>query len=327
MKTRIKWVAVFGILSLLVGTASLAAEYPTKPITLINPMPPGGTLDLQARAFATVAEKILGQPIVVVNKPGATGMVGGLAGAQAAPDGYTLTVGSVNLTNAVEWEIANGRKPPFTRHDYICIGSFTMSPTLLIVPPDSPYKTLADFINAARAKPGQLAFCSGGLYGMSHLPIEIFAHAAGLKFRHVPYSGGGPCLSAVVGKHVDFASQYPPTTLPLVRGGKLKVLAVVGAKRLKSIPDIPTVKELGFDAEYYGWVGILAPLKTPKPIVDKLREVTKKVAEDKTFIDMIEKPGDEVYFLNGEELAKYLDEESAKIAKVDAELAQEAPKK
>ena len=304
-----------------------ASDYPTKPITLVNPMAPGGTLDLQARAFASVAEKLLGQPVMVVNKPGATGMVGGTAVAQAAPDGYTLLVGSVNITNAVEWEIANGRKPPFTRHDFVCIGSFTMSPTLFIVPSDAPYKTLTDFVNDAKTKPGQMAFCSGGLYGMSHLPIEIFAKATGLKFRHVPYTGGGPCLSAVVGKHVEFGAQYPPTTLPLYRGNKLKVLAVIGSKRLKSIPDIPTVKEFGIDAEYYGWVGIMAPKNTPAPIVEKLREVTKKVAEDKTFTDLIEKPGDEVYFLNGEELAKWMDKESKIIGAIDAELAKEAPKK
>ena len=325
---KIFGLAVITIVTILSFTCVFVegADYPTRPITLINPMAPGGTLDLQARAFGSLAEKLLGQPIAVVNKPGATSMVGTLAGAQAAPDGHTLTVGSINLTNAVEWEIANGRKPPFTRHDFIPIGSFTMSPTLLIVPHDSPYKNLSDFINDAKAKPGQMAFCSGGLYGMSHLPIEIFARAVGLKFRHVPYSGGGPCLSSVVGKHVNFAAQYPPTTLPLVRGNKLRVLAVIGKNRLKTIPDIPTVKELGIDAEYYGWVGILAPQNTPKAIVEKLREVTKKVAEDKSFIDMIEKPGDEVYFLNGDELAKYLDIESEKIAKLDAELVKEAPK-
>jgi len=326
MKTRIKWVSIVIALSLVVVTVSFAADYPTKPITLINPMPPGGSLDLQARAFASLADKMLGQPVVVVNKPGATGMVGGLAGAQAAPDGYMLTVGSVNITNAVEWEIANGRKPPFTRHDFACIGAFTMSPPLLIVPADAPYKTLADFIADAKTKPGQMTFCSGGLYGMSHLPVEVFARAAGLKFRHVPYSGGGPCLSAVVGKHVDFGAQYPPTTLPLVRGNRLKVLAVIGAKRLKSIPNIPTMKELGIDAEYYAWVGILAPAKTPKSIVDKLREVTRKVAEDKAFVDMVEQPGDEVVFLNGEDLTRYLDTESAIISKLDAELVKEVPK-
>jgi tripartite-type tricarboxylate transporter receptor subunit TctC len=326
MRTQIKLFSIVIALFLGVVSGSIAADYPTKPITLINPMPPGGSLDLQARAFASLADKMLGQPVVVVNKPGATGMVGGLAGAQAAPDGYTLTVGSVNITNAVEWEIANGRKPPFTRNDFACIGAFTMSPPLLIVPADAPYKTLADFIADAKTKPGQMTFCSGGLYGMSHLPVEVFARAAGLKFRHVPYSGGGPCLSAVVGKHVDFGAQYPPTTLPIVRGNKLKVLAVIGAKRLKSIPNIPTMKELGIDAEYYAWVGILAPAKTPKPIVDKLREVTRKVAEDKAFIDMVEQPGDEVVFLNGDELAKYLETESAIISKLDAELVKEGSK-
>jgi tripartite-type tricarboxylate transporter receptor subunit TctC len=147
---------------MVVVSVSFAADYPTKPISLINPMPPGGTLDIQARAFAPVAEKMLGQPVVVVNKTGATGMVGGLAGAQADPDGYTLTVGSVNIPNALEWELANGRKPPFTRQDFVCIGTFTMSPTLLIVPNESPYKTLADLITVAKAKPGWLS-SSGGL--------------------------------------------------------------------------------------------------------------------------------------------------------------------
>lgn len=325
MKASLKFVWIL-ITFLVVANISFAADYPTKAITLINPQAPGGTLDIQARAFASVADKMLGQPVVVVNKTGATGMVGGLAGAQAAPDGYTLTVGSVNIPNAIEWEIANGRKPPFTRHDFVCIGTFTMSPTLLIVPVDAPYKTLADFIADAKAKPGQLAFSSGGLYGMSHLPAEIFVRAAGLKVRHVPYTGGGPSLTAIVGKQVDFSVNYPANTIPLLRGNKLKALAVIGGKRLKSVPDIPTTKELGIDAEYYGWVGILAPVKTPKPIVDKLRDVTKRVVESRAFVDIIEQAGDEVYFLNGEELARYMETESAQIAKLYAEMVKETPK-
>jgi tripartite-type tricarboxylate transporter receptor subunit TctC len=304
-----------------------AADYPTKPITLINPMPPGGTLDVQARAWAAVAEKYLGQPVVVVNKPGATGMVGAVAGAQAPPDGYILTVASVNFTNAIEWERANGRKPPFNYEDFVYLGSFTMSPTLVIVPYDSPYKSLQDLMQDAKAKPGQLAYCSGGLYGMSHLPIAIFAQATGLKFRHVPYKGGGPCLQAVVGKHVDFAFQYPPTSLPLARGNKLRVLAVAGDRRLKSIPDVPSFKDFGIHAEYYGWVGIAAPKDTPMPIVQKLREATKKTAEDKKFIEMIEKPGDEVYYLHGDEVMKHIQKEAKTISAIDQELVKEGPKK
>lgn len=326
MNKRIMSVGFLIALSLIVAGGSFAADYPNKPITLINPMPPGGALDVQARAFASVADKILGQPVVVVNKAGATGMLGGAAGAQASADGYTLTVGSVNIPNALEWEIANGRKPPFTRHDFITIGTFTMSPTLLVVPADAPYKDLADFIADAKARPGQMAYSSGGLYGMSHLPAEIFARAAGLKFRHVPSGGGGPALAAVVGKHVDFNVNYPANTMPLVRGGKLKALAVIGAKRLKAAPNVPTTKELGIDAEYYGWVGLMVPAKTPKPVVDKLRDTLKKVVENKTFIDLVETPGDEVYYLNGEELAKYMGEESVKISKLYGEMVKEGAK-
>jgi tripartite-type tricarboxylate transporter receptor subunit TctC len=131
----------------------------------------------------------------------------------------------------------------------------------------------------------------------------------------------------VVGKHVDFGMQYPPTTLPLVKGGKLKVLAVVGKNRLKSAPEIPCMKDFGIDAEYYGWVGIMAPKKTPQPIVDKLREVAQKVCTDKAFIDLIEKPGDEVHLLIGDEFTKYWEVESQKIGKIQAELAKEAAKK
>ncbi len=307
---------------------SVAADYPTRPITLINPQSPGGAIDMQSRSFASVAEKYLGQPVVVVNKPGASGMIGGLAGAQAAPDGYTLTVCSGSLTTVIEWEIANGRKSPFTlQQDFLPLGSFTLGPLLFVVPYDSSWKSLGDLINDARAKPGFYAYCSGGLYSSSHLPIELFARAAGLKFRHVPQKGGGPCLSAVLGKHVDFGTQYPGPSLSLIQSNKLRALANTGAKRLKAIPEVPGIKELGIDAEYYGWVGILAPKKTPAPIAERLREVVEKVAGDKSFVSAIEKTGDEVHFMNSNELAKYWEYESEKIGKLLAELVKEASKK
>lgn len=314
---------IIGILFCLV-VSGWAAEYPTRSITIINPYAPGGTLDLQSRAYAAVAEKIMGQPMVVVNKPGATGMIGGLAGAQAAPDGYTLTVASTAMTAALEWEAANGRKTPFTRKDFIPIGSFTLSPTIIITYYDSPWKTLADFIKDAKSKPGFYSFSSSGPFGMSHLPAEAFAGPLGLKFRHVPTAGGGPALTAVVGKHVDFATQYPPTTLPLIAGKKLRGLAVQGDRRLKGAPDIPCVKELGVDAEFYAWVGIAVPKKTPPAIVAKLREVINKVVKEKTFIDAVENPGDEVRFMNGEELEKFWDMESELTLKIQKRLAKES---
>ena len=297
------------------GTISVeAADYPTKPITLINPFSPGGSHDMLGRAFASVAEKYLGHPVIVVNKPGASGQIGGLAGAQAAPDGYTLTENSASMTGALEWEIAEGRKPSYTRHDFISIVALNMSPPLVIVPYNSPWRTLADLINDCKAKPGHYAFSSGGLYSMSHIPTELLMKAVGITCRHVPYNGGGPAVTAVVGGHVDFATQFPSSSLPLAKGNKLRVLAVQGDKRLKSISDVPSVKELGIGAEYYAWVGICAPVKTPNPIVEKLREAAKKVVEDKAYVDMIENLGDEVRYMTGDELTKYWDAESERIA-------------
>lgn len=304
-----------------------AADYPTKPITMISPMAPGGGHDFVARSFGAVAERMLGQPLVVINKAGAAGMIGGLATAQATPDGYTLGVTSTNVNAALQKEIASGKKPAFTWSDYAPIAIFTNSPTLIVVNAESPWKTLADLIRDAKAKPGFYAFGSGGIYGMSHLPAEIFARAAGLKFRHVPYTGGGPTLAALVGKHIDFATMYPGPTLPLVKGNKIRALAVQGDQRLKGYPDVPTVKELGLDAEFSGWVGFVAPQKTPAAIVNRLREVSRLVAEDKKFIEMIENSGDEVRFVSGEKMGAYLDYESAKIGKVMVDLIRESQAK
>jgi tripartite-type tricarboxylate transporter receptor subunit TctC len=322
---RVAGMAVILVLFAAMASA-VAADYPTKPITLINPMAPGGSHDVLGRAFASVAEKYLGQPMVVVNKPGATGMIGTLAGAQAAPDGYTLTETSANTTAAIEFEIIEGRKPPFTRKDFINIAAFNMSPTLVIVPYDSPWKTLKDMAADAKAKPNHFAFCSGGKFGMSHIPAEILANALGVKFRHVPFSGGGPCNTAVVGKHVDFGTQYPSTVAPLIKGNKLRALAVQSDRRLKALPEVPCVKELGVNAEYYGWVGISVPLKTPAPVVEKLREVVRKVAADKTYIDMVEKLGDDVRFKVGDDLDKFWDSESEMVADLFKTLVREEKK-
>ncbi len=192
---------------------SRAADYPTKPITLINPNAPGGGHDAVARAFATVAEKMLGQPVVVINKAGASTMLGMTAVA--------------------------GRKPPLIRADLVPIGGLTVNLPLIIVPTNSPWKTVADMVKDLKAKPGFYAFCSGGLYGGTHLPVEVLLHATGTKARHVPHKGGGPCLTAVVGEHVHFASQWPASSIPLAQGKKLRILAVQGDKRLKSIPGAP----------------------------------------------------------------------------------------
>ena len=316
------------IAALAPASPSPAADYPTKPITLINPNAPGGGHDAVARAFATVAEKMLGQPMVVINKAGASTMLGMSTVAQAPPDGYTLGVDSTTTTNALEWELANGRKPPLTRADLVPIGGLTVNLPLIIVPTNSPWKTVADMVKDLKAKPGYYAFCSGGLYGGTHLPVEVLLHATGTKARHVPHKGGGPCLTAVVGEHVHFASQWPASSIPLAQGKKLRILAVQGDKRMKSIPDIPSIKELGIDAEWVQWLGISATRKTPAPIVARVREVVKKVAEDDAFVKLLESQGAEARYLTSEEVEKFIKAESDVVGKIyKTLLAEEKGKK
>lgn len=325
-RTRIVLISLISILTLV--NLSLAAEYPTKPVTLINPNAPGGGHDVAARAFATVAEKMLGQPFVVVNKAGASTMLGMTAVAQSAPDGYTLGMDSTTTTNALAWEIANGRKPPLTRDDLLPVGGLSVNVPLVIVPYNSPWRTMTDMAKDLKAKPNQYAFCSGGLYGGTHLPAEVLLQAIGTKARHVPHKGGGPCLAAVVGEHVHFSTQWAGTSIPLAQGKKVRILAVQGDERMKSIPDVPTIKEEGVDAEWIQWLGISIPRKTPAPLVVQIKAMVKKVAQDAAFNKILESQGAEARYMNSEEVEKFIKEESEVVAKIYTSLlAEEKTKK
>jgi tripartite-type tricarboxylate transporter receptor subunit TctC len=321
-------VLLSSLLILFLVNLSLAADYPTKTVTIINPNAPGGGHDVAARAFATVAEKILGQPFVVVNKAGASTMLGMTAVAQSAPDGYTLGMDSTTTTNALAWEIANGRKPPITREDLLPVGGLSVNVPLVIVPYNSPWKTMTDMAKELKAKPNHYAFCSGGLYGGTHLPAEVLLQAIGTKARHVPHKGGGPCLAAVVGEHVHFATQWAGTSVPLAQGKKVRILAVQGDERMKSIPEVPTIKEGGVDAEWIQWLGISIPRKTPAPIAVQIKAMVKKVAQDAAFNKILESQGAEARYMNSEEVEKFIKEESDVVARIyKTLLAEEKSKK
>jgi tripartite-type tricarboxylate transporter receptor subunit TctC len=238
-------------------------------------------------------------------------MIGLLYLAKSAPDGYTVGVTSPTDIEAVDWEIANGRKPPITRDDFIYVGTYTWSAHLLAVPYNSPWKTLNDLIRDAKAKPGFYSFSSSGMNAGTHISVEIFMGATGLKFRHVPFQGGGPAVAAIVGNHVDFGIVAPASAMELVRGNKLRILSIQGSKRYKGLPDVPATQELGVaGADAYGFVGLMVPRKTPTSVVEKLREVTRKVTEDKSFIDIIQNLGSESNFITGDELTQMVKSES-----------------
>ena len=300
-----------------------AAEYPTKPITIICPMAAGGEGDLHARAFAASAEKILGQPVVVVNKTGAAGTIGLQVCANAAPDGYTLCLGSNNFLLPVEWEISEGRKPLATLNDFVSAGVFGQGLFVIAVPYNSPWKTLGDLINDGKAKPGQYNFCSGGVNHPSHIAVEMLMKVAGLKFRHVPYTGGAPAVAALVGNHAAFGAMSFTAAFPLVQGNKLRILAVTSPTRYKALPDIPTLKDVGIDYEWVTLSVIWVPQKTPKPILEKLEAVVKKVTEDKSFVKTLEKPGSDVVFMPADDVNRYMKSESERFAKLFKQLTEE----
>ncbi len=311
----------------LVSFSVVAADYPTKPITLICPMAAGGEGDLHVRAFASSAEKLLGQPIPVVNKTGAAGLIGLQACADAAPDGYTLASASNVYLLPMEWEIANGRKPLVTLNDFISVGAFGQGLFVIAVPYDSPWKTLTDLIQAGKAKPGQYIFASGGINHPSHIAVEMLMKVAGVKFRHVPYTGGAPAVAAVVGKHADLGAMSFTAAFPLAQGNKVRLLAVTTPTRYKASPDIPTFRDFGIDYEWVTLSGIWVPQQTPKPILEKLEEVVKKVTEDKSFVNTLEKPGSDVIFKSGDDVNKFMKNERERFTTLFKQLTEEEKSK
>ncbi|MFZ4441249.1 MAG: tripartite tricarboxylate transporter substrate binding protein [Syntrophales bacterium] len=307
---------LFVVLLLVPSALVRAQEYPARPITLINPLPPGGTLDLQGRAFAAVVEKYLGKPMVVVNKIGAAGAVGSLTVAQAKPDGYTLGLGWSAQTALIINEIIEGRKPSFTADDFIVLGRFTDSSPVFLVPFNSPWKTMKQALEDIKAHPNTYSFSSGGIQSISHLPMEALIVEMGLKLRHVPFQGGGPAFTALIGGHVQCSAQYPGTSLPKIKAKQLRVLASFSESRLKNYEEVPTFKELGYNVFHSSWVGMVAPKGTPAPIVERLRTLVKQVTSDPVFVDVIEKAGDEVDYADAETTRRVWGKEYERLQKL-----------
>ncbi len=318
-KINVSGVAMIAaIFTLCISSAPVRAEdYPTRAITIIAPFAPGGTSDIIARMVAALAKDCFGQPVLVVNKEGAGSLIGLRVAAEASPDGYTLIVLSGASISVIEWEIANGRKPPATKQDFVPIASWAKYSYVVIIPYDSPWKTLNDLISDCKAKPNHYRFSSGGAFSGTHVAVEVLLKAAGITARHVPYKGGGEAVRAIMGGHADFSCQVPSTTLSLYRGKKIRILALMDNEKLADYPEIPTVLELGFPAGVnIGWTGLGAPKNTPIPVVKKLREFGAKVAKDPRFIESLLKLGQYVDYRDGQVVEKDWDIE----AKMYAEL-------
>ncbi|MFO1305585.1 MAG: tripartite tricarboxylate transporter substrate binding protein [Burkholderiales bacterium] len=297
--------------------ASLAhAQYPDHPVTMVVPFPPGGVADTVGRPVAEAMGRALGQPVVIENKPGAGGGIGMAQVAKAKPDGYTILMSLASLTVLPEADKILGREPMYQINQLKPIARFTADPTVFAVRADSPWKTLADFIADAKKNPGKFTYGSSGNYGTMHVPMEMFAGAAGVKMVHVPYTGAGPAIVGLLGGQVDAVATGPATVVQQVKAGKVRVLAHWGDVRLTALPDVPTLKEAGTDVQYAQWSGLFVPAGTPDAVVSRLRDAARAAANDPKVKEVLGTAGSPIQYLDSPEFQKYVDADAAKMSDV-----------
>jgi tripartite-type tricarboxylate transporter receptor subunit TctC len=292
MTPRLAWI----VPALLVATLTPAAAqepYPNRPITMVVPFPPGGVADLTARPVAAAMEKVLKNPVGVVNKQGAAGAVGMQSVAVAKPDGYTLLLALSSISIIPEADRLFNRPPAFTIDQFAPIALISADPTILVVPADKPWKTAKDFIEDAKKRPDQISYSSSGIYGTLHMAMELLSQAAGIKLRHVPHAGAGPALTAILGGHVDALASGPAVVLPHIKAGTLRPLAGWGDKRVAALPDVPTFKEL---------------------VLAKLRAAVREAVNDPEFKAAMDKLETPVTFKQGEEFRRFFDADARRLA-------------
>jgi len=310
--------------SFVVGSAAAAAAlaarpataqepYPARPVTFINPFPPGGAVDVVGRPFAAALEPLLKQPVIIETKAGAAGAVGAQFAANAKPDGYTLLAHLPSISGFAAVDAMFGRTPKFTRADFIPIARLTEGPLVLVVNDQQPYKTLKEFVDDAKKNPNKLIFSSSGLYGALHLPTALFMQAAGVQMKHLPTAGGGPALTAILGNNSQVLVTSIAAASAQMKAGKLRALACYSPKRAAATPDVPTLKELGYNVEFSIWVGLFAPKGTPEPVIAKLRAETKNAVANEQFRKAIANIGDVVAYLDQPEFKAFWDTDAKRV--------------
>ena len=308
--------AALGIALCAFGAGEAGAQnYPSKPVRFVSPYAPGGGTDIMARTLAQKLTESMGQQFVVENRAGGGGIVGIESVAKAAPDGYTILLGSkgpLTMNPAL-----HSKLPYDTLRDLAPISLVGSVPAVLVVHPSLPVKTVKELIALAKARPGELTFSSSGTSGTGHLSGELFAAMAGVKLVHVPYRGTGPATVAVLSGEVTFGFGNLVALMPHVQNKLLRALAVTSSKRISSAAHLPTVAEAGLPGyEYVTWYGVLAPAATPKEIVNRLGAELAKVARQAEMRDRLSSEGGEAVGSSPEEFAAYLKTELAAAVKL-----------
>jgi tripartite-type tricarboxylate transporter receptor subunit TctC len=272
----------------LAAAGAHAQDYPTRAINITVPNPPGGMNQIHAQPLSAVIERLTKQPAPVVNRPGGTAAIG-TAYVANQPDGYNILVTTPNLYLVIEKDKLYGVKSPFALDQIALLALLSADPLIMFVHPSMPVKTARDVVALAKSKPNEIIFSSSGPYGITHTPTALFMDATKTKMRHLPTTGGGPAITAVLGGHAQLSGGGPAAIYPHVKSGKLKTIASYGVKPHPALPDVPTFKSQKIDIEAYLWVGLFTSAGVPEPVQLKMRELIGKVAADPTFRSALEK--------------------------------------
>ncbi len=288
------------MLPVLAAQMVQAQEYPTKPVTLVIPLAPGGIYDLTTRTFTPMAEKYLGQPLITQFRVGGGGTIGSMQVASAVPDGYTLLHGGSGPN--CQLPAVEGRSAGPDNLEAVCrLGYYS---SLFILRLNAPFKNFKEMVQYAKAKPNTVVFANTGPWGSGDVQVTKIMMAPGIPVKTVPYDGAGPATIAVLGGHADICGVTPAAGVPYVKAGKVLPLVILQEERHPDYPDVPTAKELGVNVVYEGWTAILAPKGTPPPIINKLAEAFKKMTEDDTVKEVCKRLSIEIKYMGPDEFNK-----------------------
>jgi tripartite-type tricarboxylate transporter receptor subunit TctC len=302
---HVGWIAAAVLL--LAVDATLAQNYPVKPIRLVSPNPPGGANDTLARIMAAKMSILLGAKIIIDNRGGAGGQIGGELVARAAPDGYTLLMGSVSTHSFAP--ITSPKIPYDPIKDFDPVSLFAIVQNVLVVNADLPVKSVQDLIALAKKAPGTLKYASGGVGSTSHFAVAMFVGVAGISKQtlHLPYKGGAPAMIATMGNETQFYLGPIPGMVPQIQAGKVRAIAITGDRRSSSLPDVPTLAEVGLaNAESSGWFGLLSTAGTPRAIVDRLHQAVVETTKDADVLKGLATQGVEPATNTPQEFARYI---------------------
>lgn len=320
-RTLIAWAASlpWGV-GLGLNPAAAQGGWPEgRTITMIVPFPPGGVADTVARPVAEALARELKTAVIVENRLGAGGGVGMTAAARAPADGYTVLMSLSSISILPEADLLFGRRPAFTLSQFRPIARFTADPTVLVVRAEAPWKTLADFVADAKRKPGAYNYGSSGNYGTMHVPMEMLKATAGFRMTHIPYTGAGPAVLALLSGQIDAVASGPSTVAQHIKAGKLRALGHWGDKPLQSLPEVPSLTQLGQPVKFAQWSGLFVPAGTPEDIIQRLRAAARKAAADPAVMATIGRAGSPIEYLDAPEFQAYWD--------ADAKLMAEAVKR